>query len=163
MRAPDAEEVVRVPMGGLAVRSEAGWLAAYGVGSCVIVVLYDREARVGGLSHAMLPRRASPDESAWKFVDSALDHLLAQIESAGASRERLAAKLIGGASMFRSAVEMPGQAMGERNLAAAREELERLAIPIETEDVGGEIGRTVFFDVSTGEVRVRSLDGMRAL
>lgn len=160
---PHADEVERVPMAGLAIRRGRGSLAAYGVGSCVILLLYDTDARVGGLAHAMLPRRPSPDENAWRFVDSALDHLLVQLEGAGAVRERLAAKLVGGASMFRGAVETPGPSVGERNIAAAREALARHAIPIEEEDVGGEIGRTVFFDVETGRVRVRSLEGLRTL
>jgi chemotaxis protein CheD len=51
--------------------------------------------------------------------------------------------------------------VGERNVDAAREELEKLGVPIVAEDVGGERGRTVEFDVATGTLSIKTPDGDR--
>ena len=84
----------------------------------------------------------------------------------GARKRSLKSKLVGGAQMF----ELPGASsaeaklacgpsvnIGARNIIAAREALEKLNVPIEGEDTGGNHGRTVRFDTSTGEVEVSSI------
>ena len=47
--------------------------------------------------------------------------------------------------------------MGERNVVATRRALVAAGIPLIAEDVGGDFGRSVYFDVATGEVRVTSI------
>jgi len=42
-----------------------------------------------------------------------------------------------------------GEGVGQRNIAAAKSELEKLGVPLEAEDVGGEYGRTVEFTPGT--------------
>ena len=32
-----------------------------GVGSCIVIVLYDRLMRIGGMAHAILPRKRTED------------------------------------------------------------------------------------------------------
>ena len=47
--------------------------------------------------------------------------------------------------------------MGERNVEGVRQSLRVAGIPLVGEDVGGDYGRSVYFDVSTGDVRVVSM------
>jgi chemotaxis protein CheD len=67
------------------------------------------------------------------------------------------AKLAGGACMFASLMPVAGLAMGERNVLAVREALEHAGIPIVAQDVGGEHGRSVFFDTRDGRLLVKSV------
>jgi chemotaxis protein CheD len=47
--------------------------------------------------------------------------------------------------------------MGERNVRAAREALERAGIPVLSENVGGDYGRSVRFAVGQGRTTVSSV------
>ncbi len=64
---------VRVKVADYAVRRGSEVIATIGLGSCVAIVLYDKDTRTGGLAHILLPstwtrrsaRPASPRRSAW--------------------------------------------------------------------------------------------------
>ncbi len=47
--------------------------------------------------------------------------------------------------------------MGERNVVSTRRALEQAGIPIVADDTGGDYGRSVYLDVASGRVTVRSL------
>lgn len=142
-----------------AVLRQHGSLWSYGLGSCVAIVLYDESTRTAGLAHILLPNESySRDRSkAFKFADSAVPNLVAEMRRAGA-RGALIAKIVGGASMFGSLLTTTGVNMGARNVASAREALRSAKIKIVGEDVGGDFGRTVSVSVADGSVTVRSVD-----
>lgn len=48
--------------------------------------------------------------------------------------------------------------MGLRNASASKEILKKLSIPIVGEDTGGNYGRTVQIDLSTGVYKVKTID-----
>jgi chemotaxis protein CheD len=48
------------------------------------------------------------------------------------------------------------RSVGDRNVAAAHETLAEFDIPIDAEDVGGDHGRSLELDGSTGDLHVRS-------
>jgi chemotaxis protein CheD len=139
-------------------------LVTLGLGSCVAVALYDADAKVGALLHLLLPsQQAARDRSnPGRFPETAIPLVLAELEAAGAQRERLAAWLVGGASMFGPGVAaMP---MGERNVAAARQTLARAHIPVVAEDVLERHGRSVYFHLEDGRIEVRTVaHGTRTL
>ncbi|HEY8369705.1 MAG TPA: chemotaxis protein CheD [Thermodesulfobacteriota bacterium] len=151
--------VHRVGMGEYRVDTAPNRLLAFGLGSCVGVFLYSREAAVGGLAHVMLPegahlRRGTTQPA--KFADLALDLMLGELARLGADASRLSAKIFGGANMF-PMIETIGRApIGERNVAAVREALARAGIPIEADETGGEFGRTVEADLATGIATVKA-------
>jgi chemotaxis protein CheD len=134
-------------------------LSTIGLGSCVAIVLHDAERRVGGLAHVLLPNEslAQDRSNRAKFPGTAVPMLVEQMQRLGARPGRLTARLVGGASMFAALVPAGGLQMGERNLLASRDALGKARIPILAEDVGGGHGRSVFFDVASGAVQVRSL------
>lgn len=74
----------------------------------------------------------------------------------GALRARVKARLVGGASMFGELLNSDQQNIGARNIVAARVALRNGGITIVGEDVGGDFGRTVHFEVENGRVCVRS-------
>ncbi len=134
-----------------------------GVGSCVVVVLHDGLARVGGMAHAILPRarddqyqnttRDSEGRLFSKYADKAIDILLLEVEARGAKRESLVAKLVGGAHMF-TLLDGDKKGIGFENTESARARLLELGIKIETEVIGGTVGRNVYFDCATGVVEI---------
>ena len=140
-----------VRMGELAVAREHEVLAAVGLGSCIGVALIDRDAHVAGLAHVLLPEPASGRESApGRYASTAIPTLLEDVLRAGAKRERIVAKLAGGASMFPALSATGMGAVGERNAEAVRRVLQGLDIPIVGEDVGGTWGRTIHVQASDG-------------
>ena len=124
------------------------------LGSCVAVCLWDPEARLGGMNHFLLPEGvpASP-----RFGQSAVPLLIQAALDLGARRTRLRAKLFGGACVL-EAFRAGSHHLGSRNVEVAREALRAAEIPVFVEDVGGDQGRKVVFDVQTGSAWVRAID-----
>lgn len=151
-----------VAIGEMRVSTGAGErLMTYGLGSCVVVTLYDPVARVGGMLHALLPAplyAPKAEESPTRFVDPGLTHLLAAVEEWGAVRRRLVACLCGGAQMFAVPGRSDSLAIGPRNVKQAEELLQTLRLPLVGRATGGQVGRTVRLYLATGCVTVRTLN-----
>ena len=154
---PEREIVVNVA--DFAVARGGGVIATCGLGSCVAIMLFDDAAEVAALAHVLLPeadpKRALTNPA--KYASTAVPLLVEEARRLGA-RTGMRAKLVGGARMF-GALLTSGVNMGERNVEAARRALAAARVPVVAEDVGGEFGRSVYIDVVTGQVRVRSLEG----
>lgn len=135
-------------------------LKAYGLGSCVAVALYDEDAGVAALAHVMLPNGDEADGSdvkPGKYADTAIRAMLRQMVEQGASYTDVKAKIAGGSDMFQ--FESFGDGVGKRNAAAAKEELDKLGVPLEAEETGGSKGRTVEFDTGTMSITITTADG----
>lgn len=134
-------------------------LSCLGLGSCVGVVLYDPKKKVGGLAHIMLPdsRIAKETSNLAKFADTAIDFMINEMIEKGAQKEKIQAKIFGGANMFPELTSQPQLLIGERNIKAVREKLRYHSIPLLAKDIGGNVGRTIYFEVTTGMVVVRML------
>jgi chemotaxis protein CheD len=135
-------------------------LAVYGIGSCVVLALWDPEAKVGGLAHSMLPTAAAQpggEEQPAKFCDTAVGALLEAMAEQGGRKERCLARLVGGANMFTFPGRDRGPAtLGERNLLASRETLRSWQLPLTAEECGGDRGRSLELDPADGSVMVWS-------
>ena len=133
-----------------------GILAVAGLGSCVAVVLYDPLSRVGGLAHVLLPDPtfSSQPDRCWRYATTAIPELIHELVLAGADRNRLTARIVGGAAMFQDIMPKNQPNVGERNIRAARSVLDEAGVPILAEQVGGDFGRSVEFDLGDGVVRV---------
>ena len=151
------ELVVRVADLRIGVAEDV--LVTVGLGSCVAIVLYDAEARVGGLAHVLLPSPAlaREDGNPARFPQSAVPRMLELMRADGARPERITARLAGGASMFASLAPPGTVQMGERNLVAARQALSVNGVSLVGEAVGGDFGRTVRLRVRDGRVEVSTV------
>lgn len=144
----------------LAVARGSGRLVAVGLGSCVAITLYDRLQRAAGMAHVLLPDPSAARDASnpARFASEAVPLLVEHLREIGA-RGPLEAKLAGGAALFGSLLGGGGGQMGERNVAAARAALVKVGIPIVASEVGGDRGRSVSLDVSTGVLEVRGVRG----
>jgi len=134
-------------------------LLTIGLGSCVAIVLYDATAHVGGMAHVLLPSPAlsRKGDNPAKFPQTAVPRLVELMGQQGASVRRLAARLVGGASMF-SGLGAPGTIqMGERNVVASRQALHQQGIAIVAEATGGDFGRTVRLWAADGRLEISSV------
>lgn len=150
---------IRVGIAEGAVIRGPGRLVTTGLGSCIGVVIYDEAAQVAGLAHVMLPESPSPETKApHKYADTAIDWLIRELVRAGASEWRLRAKYAGGAQMFQG-VKMEALRVGERNAQAVKKRLAERGIPVAGSDVGGNQGRSLWFDLPSCVLCVRTARG----
>lgn len=153
--------LVKVGMADLNIAGAGGALRTSGLGSCVGLTLYDPIARIGGMAHVMLPSSSIATDTLInkaKYADTAIPELLSRLQAAGAFVGRLESKLAGGAQMFMFASPAADtMRIGPRNVEACKDMLQRYNIPIKAEDTGGNYGRTIELDCSTGILQVRSV------
>ncbi|WP_435360463.1 chemotaxis protein CheD [Haloarchaeobius sp. DFWS5] len=159
---PGAPEPVQVGISEFVVKGkdDEEALKSYGLGSCLAVALWDPDSNIGGLAHVMLPdgdAADGADTQPGKYADTAIRAMLRRMVENGAAYTSVEAKIAGGSDMFQ--FESFGEGVGKRNVKAAKEELAKLGVPIVGEDVGGQRGRTVEFDVTTGVLSIRTADG----
>ena len=146
-----------IGIGDLKVCRVPDVLVTYALGSCVGICLLDSTAKVGGLSHIMLPDSTAGVNGVaapMRFADTAIPLLIREMEKLGASRGRLRAKIAGGATMF--AIANDKFNIGDRNVVKVKEMLAKERIPILAEDTGADYGRTLFFYPETGVMEIRA-------
>lgn len=124
------------------------------LGSCVAVCLFDPVARAGGVNHFLLPHHVERERSA-RFGNVAIPELVRAVVRAGASPERLCAKLFGGASVLGDTSR--ARRLGDENAALAMHLLDELGIRVLDRDVGGTRGRKLVFLTDEGTAWVRTL------
>ncbi len=150
---------IHVGMADLKAATAPAVLTSLGIGSCVGVILYYARAKIGGLAHIMLPdiEAVKNRSNRAKFANTAIPDLLGKMEELGAERRFVKAKIMGGAHMFGFADTSRVFNIGARNVEKVKEVLKLLRIRIIAEDVGGSYGRSLYFYLETGEVRVRTI------
>ncbi|MBF0170757.1 MAG: response regulator [Nitrospinae bacterium] len=124
------------------------------LGSCVAVCLYSKGGNGGGMNHYMLPSGTN-DGMLAKYGDYATEKLLEQFAKIEPNPANLVAKIYGGGAVVGHL--NTGFKVGDRNIEIARSILAKKGIRIAFEDVGGDLGRKIFFDNTTGDVEVRMI------
>ena len=108
-----------VKVADLQVAGAGDQLVTVGLGSCIAIVLHDGAACVGGLAHVLLPSPAlsKQDGNPAKSPHTAVPRLLELMAERGASRRRVTARLVGGASMFAALAPTASLSSGRRSAA----------------------------------------------
>lgn len=125
------------------------------LGSCVAVSLHDPQLGIGGINHFLLPH-APKGEASPRYGDVALPRLLLALLRLGANRDRLVAKVVGGACVLEVFRDRSAH-LGQQNADVALELLHALDIPVVFQQTGGQRGRRVVFHPHSGDLLVRSL------
>lgn len=152
-------DLIRVGLGEGATARAPAVLTSVGIGSCVVLTLYDGPNKIGGLAHVVLPEdpRTANGLRPFACADTALDSLIADLLLLGGARRHLVAKLAGGARMFPTLVE-EHESIGKLNAVKLKALLETAGIPLVGRDLGGHHGRNVEFHLDTGQMRVWAPD-----
>ncbi len=133
-------------------------MASIGLGSCVGLVIHDRKTGNGGLVHIMLPSSQGKTDRPGKYADTAIEILVSELVRMGSSPSSLVAKIAGGSAMFKT---FSGNLnIGERNVEVIKKILKDRNIPLKGEDIGGCVGRTIFYyPKENGKLVVKKGDG----
>jgi chemotaxis protein CheD len=132
-------------------------LVTHALGSCLGLVVYDPKVQVGGLLHAMLPlSKINPEKATtnpYMFVDTGVPALFKEIYRLGGDKGRLVVKAAGcGQPLGKNEIFK----IGERNFTVLKKLLWKNSVLLAASDVGGASGRTVHFDVTTGQCQISS-------
>lgn len=127
------------------------------LGSCVAACIHDPHARVAGMNHFMLPDEGAQNRdrmAAMRYGGHAMDVLIRELIKAGARRDRLQAKVFGGAAVL---ANMPTLNIGDRNCDFVLRYLKAEKIDLFARDLGGAHARRICFLPESGKVVVRKL------
>ncbi|MGI6450300.1 MAG: chemotaxis protein CheD [Desulfitobacteriia bacterium] len=152
-------KTIVVGMGDYKVGKTPDRLMTAGLGSCIGVCIYDLQSQIGGMAHIMLPSSGENKKgNPAKYADTCLAMMLEELYKMGAIKARLKAKMAGGAQMFSFGGKPPLLKIGERNAEAVGQELKKAGIPLLASDIGGTFGRTINFDIKTGDLHVKTIN-----
>jgi chemotaxis protein CheD len=156
---PTAVEEVRVDMADMKAEVKPVELVT-SVGSCVAICLYDPKHKCGGLAHIMLPNAAiAPHELLpSKYANTAVPALIKLIQKTSGRNSPLCAKIAGGANMFPN-LKNNALNIGAKNIDAVKVALVQHGIKLLAEDVGGQNGRRITFNLVNGVATVRRFNG----
>jgi chemotaxis protein CheD len=149
---PERAIKVHVTQGESHVTTDPQVVMTTVLGSCIAACIRDPQAGVGGMNHFLLPegdgRGGGGD--AVRYGAYAMELLINDLLKKGARRERLEAKIFGGAKLFDGLSDV-----GASNSAFAERFLRDEGIPIVSSSTGGVSARRVEFWPTSGRVRQR--------
>ena len=124
------------------------------LGSCIAACLWDRDRRIGGMNHFMLP-----DGDSGRYGSFAMELLINELLRRGASRLALEAKVFGGGAVISG---MSSLNVGERNTEFVLDYLRTEQIPVVSKDVLGVHPRKVCLLPASGKAMVKRLQPANA-
>ena len=126
------------------------------LGSCVAVCFYDTYLQFGGINHYMLPFWNGQGLASPKFGNIAIEKLLEKMISLGSNQSNLIAKVFGGGNIIEATTAQ--FMIGDRNIAVALDMLKEMNVKVISQSVGGNLGRKIQFDTSTGEIKHKFIE-----
>jgi chemotaxis protein CheD len=146
---------------GYVVVSEDPTLLCTVCGNGVVMVLWDRLKKTGGMAHCVFPRARWGERPTNLHADMAVASLIKQMADTTDNSDYWEAQIFGG-----------GNARGfqerraRKTVKVIKKILKEFSIELVSEDVGGSLGRKVVFNTFSGDVmlnktrRVRKIDWM---
>jgi len=123
------------------------------LGSCIAACLWDREKRIGGMNHFLLPDGGQGSDSG-RYGSFAMDLLIGELVKRGANRSTMEAKVFGGGAVISG---MNTINVGERNTAFVLDYLRTERITVVSKDVMDIYPRKVCFLPASGKAMVKRL------
>jgi chemotaxis protein CheD len=121
------------------------------LGSCIAACLYDRNAKVGGMNHFMLPDGVG---DSGRYGSYAMELLINEMMKRGATRMTMEAKVFGGGQVVSGMTTMN---VGERNTNFVMDYLKTERIPVVSKDVLDVYPRKVCYLPGSGKAMVKRL------
>ena len=122
------------------------------LGSCAALCLWDRQKKIGGMNHYLLPEGTESGPNRLRYGNVANPALLNELLALGCDPRNMQAKVFGGSSAFAA---NPLQSVGARNVQLAEEFLRRSVIRLVAKDVSGKRGRKLIFQTEDGVTLIR--------
>ena len=153
-------EIIKVGMADWKICSGQDGFTTLVLVSCVGIAIRDPGTGIGGLAHIMLPDSTEirNNSNRPKFADTGIADMVDAMVKEGANRNKLVAKIAGGAQMFAFGSSKSDMIrVGERNVLASKKKLSEMNIPLLAEDTGETYGRTVVFYPENGNFLIRAV------
>jgi len=153
-----SKETIPVQIGQVKIGRAGQELNAI-LGSCIGLGFLYPEKGVYGLAHALLANSKGTVSAKGdgRHVDQAILTLLQKMEVAEEDIRKVRVFVAGGANMTHPAGTDPKRMVGANNAAFARRALRSAKLRVFYEDTGGEHGRRVTIDCTTGDFTVNSI------
>jgi chemotaxis protein CheD len=123
------------------------------LGSCIAACLWDRERKVGGMNHFMLPDAGGASDNG-RYGSYAMELLINELIKRGANRSTMEAKVFGGGAVIGG---MTSLNVGERNTEFVLDYLKTERIAVVSKDVLDVYPRKVCFLPASGKAMVKRL------
>ena len=154
---PDSK--INVGIADMKMARQEGVLITHALGSCVGICIYDSNIKLGALIHIMLPEANGAAGNLYKFADTGIRETLRKMSIFGGIKGNYICKIAGGAKMFEVSGGSSLGSIGDRNVENVKKILQLEGIKIASQDTGKNYARTMYMDVSTGEVGIRTSSG----
>ena len=144
------EQRIHIVQGEYKVSADPNVVVSTLLGSCVAACIRDPLAGVGGMNHFLLPGEDARSHSheAERYGDYLMELLVNGLMKQGAHRDRLEAKLFGGARMMSGLSDI-----GQKNAEFAERYLRYEGIKVVGRDLGGQRGRRLQYWPVSGRAR----------
>ncbi len=131
------------------------------LGSCVASCIRDPAFGIGGMNHFMLPSGGSDGSSSWvgtdvnsamRYGNYAMEHLINEILKHGGRRDHLEVKVFGGGKVLAAMTDV-----GRRNIDFVMHYVRTEGLSVVAEDVGDIYPRKVNYFPQTGRAQMKKL------
>lgn len=134
------------------------------VGSCIALCVYDKSNPLGAMVHIVLPSNPRdqpiPKNSVYKYAETGIPAMVDELTGKGARRLNLVAKVAGGANMFPGIkTQIENLKIGQRNIDETKSILRKMNILIMGQDLGGNSGRRIEFDIHSRKMMTATING----
>ncbi len=132
------------------------------LGSCVSITVWHPMLRIGGMCHFMLSSRSGPRPKGsldGRYADEAVSLLLEEIERRETHPQEYELKLFGGGDQFATSIIDPALSVSTRNVETGQRLLSEHGFSVKALHLGGVGHRRLIFEIATGQVWVRHVEG----
>jgi len=150
---------IDVNTGEVKVGGDNEVLACHALGSCVALILIDKQKNIGGVAHIMLPGKA-PNNSKHplRYAENAIENLFLQFASIQSSMDFVAC-IVGGGNVLKR----KDDTICESNCISIVHILNQYSIPLIESSVGGFERRSIKYNVKKNSVYYTVGDGKEKL
>jgi chemotaxis protein CheD len=142
-------ETIDVQTGEVKVAREDAELVTKAIGSCIAIAAFNKEKKIGGLAHVMLPGRAPAEASSeMRYAENAMDELVRLMEEYGSTAKDIQLCIAGAANVL----ERPNETICELNVRSVIAAARGRGLMILARSLRGSKRRCVRFIVGTGSV-----------
>ncbi len=158
----DAIESIPVQIGQVKIGRPGQSLNAI-LGSCIGIGFLHPDRSIYGLAHALLAKSDGQVTAKGKgrHVDHAIESLLEGMEIADDEKRPVRVILTGGANMTMPTGTEPERLVGSLNAEFAVKAVRQAGLRIRHSDLGGDHGRRIEIDCSTGEFTIREIPRLK--
>lgn len=154
-------KIKRLNTGDVAIGTDGDILYTGGIGSCVVICLWDSNLRIGGMAHMPLPSSKDSVTREWFSIgiapDIALPYLVDKLKQRGSRHEELTLRLVGGGNMFSDISNFND--VGGSILKATNALSQDMGLLLLKSCTGGKFGKSAEFNIGTGTIIVNHTNG----